>query len=60
MSNYFGPARQLEDGEVVVFGDLVTIYDTPDKGFREIVCLGFGLTAEIFSYPIYRKIEEKV
>ena len=46
--------RQLEPHEIVKPGDLVTIGDTPDTGYRELRGItGYG--AGHYAYPIYRR-----
>ena len=45
--------RRLRDGEFIQVGDLVTIGDNEESGFREIKGC-FGEKARNVSYPVYR------
>ena len=47
--------RKLEDHELVQDGDLVTVGETEDTGFREYTGGIWGFTAGEYMYPLYRK-----
>lgn len=55
-----GNVRRLKPEEIVTVGDLVTVDETPESGYRELMGR-IGIEACQYSYPIYRSMDiEKV
>jgi len=48
--------RRLEPEEIVTIGDLVTVNDTPESGYRELTGR-IGIKVGQYCYPIYRSMD---
>ena len=48
--------RRVRPEETVILGDLVTVNDTPESGYRPLSG-HVGIPASDYSYPIYRNMD---